>query len=61
MTLKGDTKFKGKQACGLKNNLMNLLNFHVSSLKSGNLHFDGLLLSKAYKDLDGKVQKSYVS
>ena len=26
-----------------------------------NLHFDGLLLSKAYKDLDEKVQKSYVS
>ena len=26
-----------------------------------NLHFDGLLLSKAYKDLTEKVQKSYVS
>ena len=26
-----------------------------------NLHFDGLLLSKAYKVLDEKVQKSYVS
>ena len=50
-----------KLTCGLKNNLRNLLNFHVSSWKSKNLHFDGLLLSKAYKDLDEKVQKSYVS
>ena len=33
----------------------------MSSRKSGNLHFDGLLFSKAYKDLDEKVQKSYVS
>ena len=58
MTLKADAKFKGKLACGLKNNLRNLLNFHADSWKSGNLHFDGLLLSKAYKDLDEKVQKS---
>ena len=50
-----------KLTCGLKNNLRNLLNFHASSWKSKNLHFDGLLLSKAYKDLDEKVQKSYVS
>ena len=61
MTLKGDAKFKGKLTCSLKNNFRNLLNFHASSWKSGNLHFDGLLLSKAYKDLDEKVQKSYVS
>ena len=61
MALKGDAKFKGKLTCGLKSNLRNLLNFHASSRKSGNLHFDGFLLSKAFKDLDGKVQKSYVS
>ena len=61
MTLKGDTKFKGKLTCGLKNDIRNLVNFHASSRKSENLHFDGLLLSKAYKDLDEKVQKSYVS
>ena len=61
MTLKGDTKFKGKLTCGLKNDIRNLVNFHASSRKSGNLHFDGLLLSKAYKDLDEKIQKSYVS
>ena len=61
MTLKGDSKFKGKLTGGLNNNLRNMANFLASSRKSGNLHFDRLLLSKAYKDLDGKVQKSYVS
>ena len=61
MTLKGDAKFKGKMTCNLKNNFKNLLYFHASSWKFENLHFDGLLLSKAYKDLDEKVQKSYVS
>ena len=39
----------------------NLVNFHVSSWKSENLHFDWIHLSKAYKYLDEKVQKSYVS
>ena len=57
----GYAKFKGKLTCGLKNDVRNLVNFHASCRKSGNLHFDGLLLSKAYKDLDEKVQKSYVS
>ena len=61
MTLKSDAKFKRKLTCGLKNDLRNLVNFHASSRKSENLHFNGLLLSKAYKDLDEKVQKSYVS
>ena len=36
---------------------MNLFNFHGSSQNSENLPFDGLLLSKSYKDLDEKVQK----
>ena len=31
----------------------------IISQKSENLHFDGLLLSKTYKVLDEKVQKSY--
>ena len=61
MTLKGDAKFKGKFTCGFKNDLRNLVNFHARSQKSGNLHFDGLLLSKAYQDLDEKLQKSYAS
>ena len=52
---------KGKLTCGLKNDIRNLVNFHVGSRKSDNLHFDGFLLSKAYKILDEKVQKSYVS
>ena len=61
MTLKAEAKFKGKLTCGLKNDIRYLVNFHASSQKSENLHFDGLLLSKACKDLDEKVQKSYVS
>ena len=46
ITLKGDAKFKGKLTCGLKNDLRKLLNFHASSRKPRNLHFDGL--SKAH-------------
>ena len=42
----------------MKNDRRNLDNFHTSSQKSENLHFDGLLLPKAYKVLDKKVQKS---
>ena len=61
MTLKGDAKFKRKLTCGLKNDIKNLLNFQASSRKSQNLHFDRMLLSKAYKYLDEKIQKSYVS
>ena len=61
MTLKSNAKYKGKLTRGLKNDVRNLVSFHASSWKSENLHFDGFLLSKAYKDLDEKVQKSYVS
>ena len=60
MKLKGHAKFKGKLAC-LKNNIRDLVNFHVSSPKSENLDFDQVLFSKTYKDLDEKIQKSYVS
>ena len=58
MTLKDDTKFKGKLICGLKKDMRSLFNFHESSQKSENLHFDQILQSKEYKDLDEKVQKS---
>ena len=34
---------------GLKNNIRNVVNFKVSSLKSGNLHFDGLLFANDIK------------
>ena len=61
MTLKGDAKFKGEPTRGLKNDIRNLVNFHASNRKSENLHFDRLVLSKAYKVLDENVQKSYVS
>ena len=60
MTLNGDAIFKEKLAGGLKNNIRNLVNFHANSRKSENLHFDWLVLPKAYKDLNKKVKKSYV-
>ena len=62
MTLKGDAKFKGKLTVtgGLKNDIKNLVNFHASSRKSEHLHFDWILSSKAYKDLDEETQNSYV-
>ena len=56
MTLKGDAKFKGRLTCGLKNNIQNLVNFHASSWKSKNFHFDQIL-----KDLNENAQKNYVS
>ena len=46
---------------GLKNDIRNLVNFYMSSRKSEILHFDRLALFKAYKVLDEKIQKSYVS
>ena len=52
---------KEKLTGGLNNDIRNLVNFLASSRKSENFHFDGLVLSKAYKVLDEKVQKSYVS
>ena len=60
-TLKGGGKFKGKQTLSSKNDIRNFVNFHASSRKPKKLHFAGLLLFKAYKFLDEKVQKSYVS
>ena len=53
--------FKEKLSGGLRTDIRNLVNFHASSRKSENLHFDGLVLSKAYKVLVEKVQKSYAS
>ena len=49
MTVKGVAKFDEKQTVGSKNDMRNLVNFNVSSGKSGNLHFDVLLLPIAYK------------
>ena len=47
MVLKGDAKFEEKLTCGLENDWRNLVNFHQSTRKSQNWHFDGILLSKA--------------
>ena len=41
--------------------IRNLVNFYASSWKSKKWHFDWIRLSKVYKYLDEKVQKSYVS
>ena len=48
MTLTGYAIFKEKMTRGLENDIRNLVNFHASSRKSENLHFNGLLLSKVY-------------
>ena len=59
MTLKRDTKFNGKADLWLEKRHKKFgYNFHASSRKSENLLFDEILLSKAYKDLDEKVQRS---
>ena len=61
MTLKSDAIFRENLTAGLKNDIRNLVNFHVSRLKSKNLHFHGLILSKACKVLGEKVRMSYIS
>ena len=57
MTLKGVEKFKEKLSCGLKNDIRYLVNFHASSRKSENLHFDRILFFKAYKDVHEKNKR----
>ena len=48
MTLKSDPpNFEENLTFCLKNDISNLLNINVRSEKSENMHFDGLLLSKA--------------
>ena len=59
MTLRGDAKFKGKLTCGLKNSIMNLVNFHASSRKSENVHLDWLLMSKAYRAMQ-RMKKNWL-
>ena len=44
MTLKSDAKFEEKLLLSSKNDIRNLVNFNASSGKSGNLHFDVILL-----------------
>ena len=61
MALKRDAKFEEKLTLVSKNNIKNLVNFHASSGKSENLHFDVLILSLPYKVSAKKVQKNYSS
>ena len=44
MTLKSDAKFEEKLTLGSKNDIGNLMNFHVSSGKSENVNFCPKLL-----------------
>ena len=61
MTLKCDAEFEEKLALGSKNDMRSLVNFNNASSKSGNLHFDVLLLSIACKVSAKKVKKNYLS
>ena len=47
ITVNNDAKFEEDQTCALKDDMRNLAKFD-SILKSQKLHFNGLLLSKAY-------------
>ena len=44
----GNAKFKEKPTCCFKNDIRNLVNFRASRQKSEILHFDWILLPKAY-------------
>ena len=54
-------KFEEKLSLGFKNDMINLVNFNVSSGRFENSHFNELRLSIAYKVSAKKVQKSYLS
>ena len=60
MTLKGGAKCKWKLTCGLKND-KEFCYFSCEQLKVWKFALDGFLLSKGYKVLHDKVQKSYFS
>ena len=49
MALKNDGNLEEKLTLGSKNDMWNLVNFNASCSKSGNLHFDVLLLPIAHK------------
>ena len=61
MAVKDGPKFKGKLILFLKKEIRNLVKLHANSQKSESFHSVGILLPKAYIDLNEKVQKSYVS
>ena len=49
MTVKGDAIFNEKLIGDLKNDTRNLINFHASSRKSENMHFDGFICPNRIK------------
>ena len=49
MTMKAYAIFKEKLTGGLTCDIRMLVNFHASSRKSENVHFDRFVFSKAYK------------
>ena len=61
MTLNNDAKFEEEPTCCSKNDMTDLENFHASTGKSPNLHFDEVLRPKVYKVLANKLQRSYMS
>ena len=46
ITLKNDANFEENLTCALKCGIRNLANFDLSTRRSQNLHFSGLLLTK---------------
>ena len=48
MKQNSDAKFEEKHTLGSKNDMRKLVDFNESSGKSGNWHFEVLLLSKVY-------------
>ena len=60
MTLKSDVKFEEKLTLGFGTH-EEFGEFWLTTRKSQNLHFNGLLLSKVYNVWAKKLQRSYVS
>ena len=52
--------FEEKLTFYLKNDIRNLVNFNLSSGKSENLYFNGLLLQKVCNIWTKKIERSYV-
>ena len=48
MAVKNDAKFEEELTCQFKIEMRNLTNFDLSTRKSQNLNFNGLLLTKVY-------------
>ena len=60
MTLKNEEISEKELTCCFKIDIKNLTNFGSRTGKSQNLHFKGLLLTKAYNVWAKKVQRSYI-